>query len=265
MTAWELISQIRWPDLLDILIVAFVIYWILLLIRGTRSLQMLSGLAFIVVAFLIAQRWGLVTIHWILRNFIDSMIIFIIVIFQNDIRRALSTMGKNPFFSSRPTRYPSLFLEEVVEASSIMARNRYGALIVLEREGDTKAHMEVGIEIDAKLTRELLLTIFNPNSPLHDGAVLVQKGRVTAARCFLPLTQNPKVSRFLGTRHRAALGLTEETDAVVVVVSEEKGSVSLAIGGRLTRDLDAGGLRRVLGNLFAPRKRRDGKDKRVLH
>ncbi len=252
---WELIFQIKWPDILDIFIVAFVIYWILLLIRGTRSVQMLLGLAFVIVAFLIAQRWGLVTIHWILRNFIDSIIIIIIVIFQNDIRRALSTMGKNPFFSVSPVSYKPSLLEEVAEASSILARNRHGALIVLERVADVKEHVEVGVELDATVTRDLLLSIFNPSSPLHDGAVLIQGGRVSAARCFLPLSQNPRVSRFIGTRHRAALGLTEETDAVVVVVSEERGSISLALGGRLTRDLDAGGLRRVLGNLLAPPKK----------
>ncbi|RLG67004.1 MAG: TIGR00159 family protein, partial [Methanobacteriota archaeon] len=159
---WELIFQIKWPDILDIFIVAFVIYWILLLIRGTRSVQMLLGLAFVIAAFLIAQRWGLVTIHWILRNFIDSIIIIIIVIFQNDIRRALSTMGKNPFFSVSPVSYKPSLLEEVAEASSILARNRHGALIVLERVADVKEHVEVGVELDARVTRDLLLSIFNP-------------------------------------------------------------------------------------------------------
>ncbi len=255
MGLWELITQIRWADLLDIFIVSFFIYWILLLLRGTRSLEMLLGLAFLILTFLVAERWGLVTIHWILSNFIESIIIFVIVIFQDDIRRALSTMGKNPFLGVRFPPYSPSLLEEVVEASMALARNRWGALIVLEREADVKEHVEVGVELDAKVSRELLLSIFYRGSPLHDGAVLIQRGRISAARCFLPLSENPKVSRLLGTRHRAALGLSEETDAVVVVISEERGTISLAIKGKLTRNLEMGRLRKVLGNLLVPSKK----------
>lgn len=256
MGLWELITQIRWADLLDILIVSLFIYWVLLLLRGTRSLEMLLGLAFLFLTFLVAERWGLATIHWILSNFIESIIIFVIVIFQDDIRRALSTMGKNPFFlGTRFPPYSPSLLEEVVEASLALARNRWGALIVLEREADVKEYVEVGVELDARVSRELLLSIFHKGSPLHDGAVLIQRGRVSAARCFLPLSENPRVSRLLGTRHRAALGLSEETDAVVVVVSEEKGTISLAIKGKLTRNLEMGRLRKVLGNLLVPAKK----------
>ncbi|RLA84729.1 MAG: TIGR00159 family protein [Deltaproteobacteria bacterium] len=258
MILWELITQIGWRDVVDILVVSVFIYWILLLLRGTRSLEILLGLSFLILAFLVAQRWGLVTIHWILSNFIESIIIFIIVIFQDDIRRALSTMGKTPFLGARFPPYSPLLIEEVVEASVAMARLKLGALIVLEREADVKEHVDVGVELDARVSRELLLSIFNRGSPLHDGAVLVQRGRVSAARCFLPLSENPRVSRLLGTRHRAALGISERTDAVVIVVSEERGSISLAIKGKLTRNLEMGRLRTVLSNLLIVERSRRG-------
>lgn len=265
MPLWQMVAHIGWRDLVDIVVVAVLIYWILLLLRGTRSLEILLGLAFLVLVFLVSERWGLVTIHWILSNFFESIIIFIIVIFQEDIRRALSTMGKTPFFGQRFPPYSPAVLEEIVDATVTMARLRWGGLIVLEREADIREHVNVGVELDAKVSKELLLSIFNKNSPLHDGAVLIQKGKVTAARCFLPLTDNPRVSRFLGTRHRAALGISERTDAVVIVVSEERGTISLAIKGRLTRDLDMGRLRRVLSNLLIIQKgrKRERKVKRA--
>jgi len=164
-------------------------------------------------------------------------------------------MGKNPFLAARFPPYSPSLLEEVAEASAALARNRWGALIVLEREADVKEHVEVGVELDARVSRELLMSIFHRGSPLHDGAVLIQRGRVSAARCFLPLSENPRVSRLLGTRHRAALGISEETDAVVIVISEERGTISLAIKGKLTRNLEMGRLRKVLGNLLVPSKR----------
>jgi len=252
----EVLAHFRLPDIVDILIVAAVIYWIILLIRGTRSFQILIGLVLVILALLISQLGRLMTLHWILDNFLSSIILIIVVIFQHDIRRALSTVGKNPFFFEPSSPHGAPLVEEIIDAALSMARRRIGALIVLEREAEVDKHVELGISIDATVTKELITTIFFPPSPLHDGAVLIQRGKLTAARCFLPLTANPRLVKTLGARHRAGLGLTEETDAVVIVVSEEKGVVSLAIGGKLTRNLDASGLRRVLYNIFVSKKKK---------
>jgi diadenylate cyclase len=252
----EVFAHFRWQDAVDILIVAALIYWIILLIRGTRSLQMVIGLVLLILALLISQMGRLMTVHWILNNFLSSIILIIVVVFQYDIRRALSTVGKNPFFFELSSPHGAPIVEEIIDATLSMARRRIGALIVLQREAELNTHMEVGVEIDAKVTTELITSIFFPPSPLHDGAILIQGGRLKAARCFLPLTANPRVLKTLGARHRAALGLTEETDAVVIVVSEEKGVVSLAIGGKMTRNLNASALRRVLFNIFISKKKK---------
>jgi uncharacterized protein (TIGR00159 family) len=252
----EVFTHFRWQDAVDILIVAAVIYWIILLIRGTRSLQMLIGLVLLILALLISQMGRLTTVHWILNNFLSSIILIIVVIFQYDIRRALSTVGKNPFFFGLSFPPSAPLVEEIIDAALNMSRRRIGALIVLEREAEVDKYVEVGVTIDSAVTKELISTIFLPPSPLHDGAILIQGGRLTAARCFLPLTANPRVVKTLGARHRAALGLTEETDAVVIVVSEEKGVISLAIGGKLTRNLNASALRRVLYNIFISKKKK---------
>jgi diadenylate cyclase len=252
-------AHFRWQDAADIFIVAAVIYWIILLIRGTRSFQMLIGLVLLILVLLISQMGGLMTVHWILNNFLSSIILIIVVVFQSDIRRALSTVGKNPFSFVVSSPHGAPIVEEIIDAALTMSRRQIGALIVVEREAAVENHVEVGIMLDAVVTKELITSIFSPPSPLHDGAVLIEGGRLKAARCFLPLTANPRVLNTLGTRHRAALGLTEETDAVVIVVSasEERGAISLAIGGKLTRNLDANRLRRVLYNIFvAKRKRR---------
>jgi diadenylate cyclase len=252
----EVLTHFRLQDVFDILIVAAVIYWIILLVRGTRSFQILIGLVLLIIALLVSQLGRLMTLHWILNNFLSSIILIIVVIFQHDIRRALSTVGKNPFFFEPSSPHGAPLVEEIIDAALSMARRRIGALIVLEREAEVDKHVEVGVPIDATVTKELITTIFFPPSPLHDGAVLIQGGKLTAARCFLPLTASPRLVKTLGARHRAALGLTEGTDAVVIVVSEEKGVISLAIGGKLTRNLDASGLRRVLYNVFVSKKRK---------
>lgn len=256
MDIGEVFAHFAWQDAVDILIVAAVVYWIILLIRGTRSLQMLIGLILLILAFLISQKGRLLTLHWILNNFLSSIILIIVVIFQHDIRRALSTVGTNPFFSGTYSPYGGPIIDEIIDATLSMSRRQTGALIVLEQEAEVDKHVEVGVPLNAKVSKELIATIFTPPSPLHDGAILIQGGKLTAARCFLPLTANPRVLKTLGSRHRAALGLSEETDAVVIVVSEEKGVISLAINGKLTRNLDASGLRRVLYNLFVSKKKK---------
>ena len=256
----ELLQHFRWTlDLLDILLVAYIIYRILLLIKGTRTVQMLFGLAVLLVVYVGSQVGGLFTLNWLLDNFLSSIILVIVVIFQNDIRRALMHMGRNPFFADQSFREEDKAIDELVRGCTSLAGRRYGALLVIERETGINDFLEVGTELDAKLTADLLGAIFQPQSPIHDGAIIIQRGRLTRAGCFLPLTQNPSVSPRLGTRHRAAIGLTELVDAVAIVVSEETGKVSVVVSGKMTRDLDSITLRKVLRRLLEPRPPAAGK------
>lgn len=256
----ELLKHFRWSlDLLDILLVAFIIYRILLLIKGTRTVQMLVGLAVLLVVYVGSQVGGLFTLNWLLENFLSSIILVIVVIFQNDIRRALMHMGRNPFFADQSFREEDKAIDELVRGCTSLAGRRYGALLVIERETGINDFLEVGTELDAKISADLLSAIFHPQSPIHDGALIIQRGRLTRAGCFLPLTQNPSVSPRLGSRHRAAIGLTELVDAVAVVVSEETGKVSVVVSGKMTRDLDAITLRKVLRRLLEPRRPAAGK------
>ncbi|HTW89686.1 MAG TPA: diadenylate cyclase CdaA [Candidatus Binataceae bacterium] len=230
------IPPLRWQDALDILIVAFVIYRIITLIRGTRTVQMVVGLALIGMAFVASQMLGLFTLNWLLNNFLGSLIVILVVIFQSDIRRALARMGTGPFFAVRVNMARAA--EELTAAAAWLAARRIGALIVIEQEMGLSEYAETGREMDARLSRELVETIFMRGSPLHDGAVIVKGDRLLAAACLLPLATDPNVALTLGTRHRAAIGLTEENDAVVIVVSEEHGTISIATRGRLLQDVD---------------------------
>jgi diadenylate cyclase len=245
----ELVSTLRLQDAIDILIIAFVIYRIIDLIRGTRAVQMLIGLSVVFLTFLSSQYFELYTLNWILDNFLSSILLVIVVIFQDDIRRALTQVGTRPFFGTEPL-IQQADLEEIVRAAVSLASKRTGALIVLQREVGLNEYVEVGTRLDAQVSKELITSIFLPTSPIHDGALIIHKGRIIAAGCFLPLTTNPHVSKTLGTRHRAAIGLTEETDAVVVVISEEEGAISMVREGRITRDVDAGTLRGTLQKLL---------------
>lgn len=252
----QILSDFGWIDALDILIVAFVIYRVMLLIKGTRAEQMLWGLAIIILAYFISRTSGLLTLQWILTNFLASIILIIIVIFQNDIRRALIQVGKPHFFTG-PEGIDGI-LDEIVKASFILAEKRHGALIVLERDVGIRDYIESGIEVDGKVTRQLLVSIFSPPSPLHDGAVVIQNGRVVRASCFLPLTADQEIGTTMGTRHRAALGLAEETDAVVIVVSEETGEVSMVVGGMIHHHMDATILKERLMRMFKKEEGRKG-------
>jgi diadenylate cyclase len=245
----ELLSNFRIQDAIDIAIIAFVIYRIIDLIRGTRAVQMLIGLSVVFLTYLSSQYFSLYTLNWILDNFLSSILLVIVVIFQDDIRRALTQVGTRPFFGTEP-RLLGQDLEEIVRASVSLASKRIGALIVLPRDVGLNQYIEVGTPLDAKVSKELITSIFIPTSPIHDGALIIQHGRIIAAGCFLPLTTNPHVSKTLGTRHRAAIGLTEETDAIVVVISEEEGAISLVREGRITRGVDAGTLRSTLQKLL---------------
>jgi diadenylate cyclase len=232
-------------DFIDIALVAYVIYRFLLLIRGTRGVQMTFGIGMLLLLYWITKYSGLATVQWLLSNALTYIVFAVIVIFQNEIRRGLAGIGKTPILS-RHSRLRSETFEEITQAATTLASKRIGALIVIERDIGLKNYVENGIVLDAILAYDLLVTIFNPNTPLHDGAVVVQRNRIAAAACFLPLTLDPNHSKELGTRHRAAIGITEETDAMAVIVSEETGVISLAIDGRISRNLDGVSLRAAL-------------------
>jgi diadenylate cyclase len=247
---------ITWWDVLDILIVSLVIYETLKLIRGTRAMQMAIGSLLVLLLFYASTLFPLQTVSWLIRNVLAYVVFAAIVLFQSDIRRALSHLGRARFFRyfSREERAAET-IEEIVTATGMLAKDRVGAIIVLEREIGLRNYVESGIPIDAEVSYDLLTTIFQPSTPMHDGAVIIQEDRIAAAACFLPLTVNPKLDRDLGTRHRAAIGLTEECDAVAVVVSEERGELSLSLNGRIARGLSTDELRVRLQALILPRRR----------
>lgn len=248
---FEIFKHLRWQDILDISIIAFVVYRLINMIRGTRAMQMITGLVVVLMAYLASQMLGLFTLNWILDNFLASIILVVIVIFQSDIRRALTQFGTTPLFGGADRIEKTQVLEEVTKAVVALASHRVGALIVFEREVGLNEYIEVGTPLGARVSREILESIFLPRSPIHDGAVVIQKGRIAAARCFLPLSVDSHLSKDMGTRHRAAVGLTEETDAAAIVVSEEQGKISLVVGGKITSDLDGSRLRSSLGKVFA--------------
>jgi len=244
-----------WWDLLDIAIVSVLIYEFLKLIRGTRAVQMGVGTLFVVGMFYLSKLAPLQTVNWLIRNMLVYVAFAAIVIFQSDIRRALAHFGQAPFFRYFNRQEAAQeTIEEIVVAATTLAGQRVGAIIAIERDIGLRNYIESGIPLDAILTYDLLATIFHPGSALHDGAVILQENRIAAAACFLPLTVNPRVSRELGTRHRAAIGLTEEGDAVAVVVSEETGQISLALDGRIERGLTPDELRDRLRTLVTLRR-----------
>jgi uncharacterized protein (TIGR00159 family) len=244
-------ENFRLRDLLDIGLMAFAIYWVLLLVRGTRAAQMTLGLLILVLVWLLSRQLELATTGFILDNFLEGIVLIVIVIFQADIRRALTRVGRG-LFSAAP-RQEAHAVEEVVRACQALAQRRVGALLVLERDVGLDEYMDLGTRIDAELTRDLLVAVFLPYSPLHDGAVVIREDRIASAGCILPLALGRNVPSTLGTRHRAALGVADETDAIAVVVSEETGKISLVTDDEIREDLDGPRLREELlgltGNL----------------
>lgn len=251
---WDLISNLRSSvrliDLLDVAIVAFIVYRILLLIKGTRAMQMLTGLGIIGIAFFLSTTFELFTTHWMLSYFFDHLILIVIVLFQDDLRRALTHVGKNPFFAGSDFEEERELVDDVARASTRMAAEHIGALIVIERETGLKNFIDTGSQLDSELRSELLYSIFLPDSPIHDGAVIVSGSRIAAAGCFLPLSKDPNIDKRYGTRHRAALGITEDTDAIVILVSEEAGEVHLVKNGKITMNLNEQELRDSLSALL---------------
>ncbi len=233
-------------DTVDIVLVAFIIYYVLRLLEGTRALQVLLGFVLLIVLYYVSQR-GLFTLNWILGQFLGSIIIIVVILFQNDIRRGLAAIGRRPFLlKMSPGKSREIFSEEIVKAASYMANRHIGALIAIERNNSLSDFIEIGMRIDALVSRELIISIFNPTSPLHDGGIIIVGNRILSAGSFFPLATDPDLERELGTRHRAAIGLSLETDAVVIVVSEETGNISLAVGGEIKRGLDATSLHNQL-------------------
>jgi diadenylate cyclase len=251
----EPLPHLRWQDGLDILILAVVLYNLILLLRGTRAIQMLLGLGVLLAVSFAAGRIGLHAVNWVLQNLLGAAVLVVVILFQPELRRALANMGQTPLLRFFDPIKEERVLQECVRATQSLAAKRVGALIVLERETELRAYVDGGVGFDARVSRELLFSIFLPASPVHDGAVLIQGNRLSQAGCFLPLSQNVGLPKELGTRHRAALGLSEETDAAVVVVSEETGAVSLAVGGKLLRGLDAAQLQAELERLFNVRRK----------
>jgi uncharacterized protein (TIGR00159 family) len=251
----EFMRQFHFKDAVDIFIVFVIVYEILKLMRGTRAVQMLYGILFFTAVYAVSYFFHLETLQFVVRNAVLYFGFAVIIIFQSEIRTALAHFGKNlsmpfGFRVQRQNKSFREFYDEIVLAATSLASEKIGALMVLERTVGLQDHINHGIRLDAVPSYDLLVTIFNPNTPLHDGAVIVRNFRIAAASCFLPLTLNPRLSKDLGTRHRAAIGITEESDAVAVVVSEETGVISFVERGQITRNLDSVRLRHMLARAF---------------
>src|SRR5579885_454833 len=243
-------SSLRLIDLLDVGIVAFIVYRVLLLIKGTRAMQMLTGLGILGIGFFLSSTLQLFTTHWLLSYFFDYLILIVIVVFQDDMRRALTHVGKNPFFAASSVEEEREMVDEIARAATRLASERIGALIVIERETGLKNFIDTGSKLESRVKSELLYAIFIPSSPIHDGAVIIREGRIAAAGCFLPLSKDPNIDKRYGTRHRAALGLTEDSDAIVVLVSEEAGEAHLVKNGKITTNLNEQELKKSLAALL---------------
>jgi uncharacterized protein (TIGR00159 family) len=237
-------------DTADVLLVAIGIYWLLLLIKGTRAIQILVGLGALIGLRVAADFFELLTLAWLLDNFLGPAVLIVVILFQADIRRGLGRLGRG-FFPRLSERQESQIVEEVVRAAQSLSARRIGALVVLERRTGLDDQVQSGTPLDAAVSKDLLISLFQPTSPLHDGAVLIQQGRVSHAGAILPLTLRTDLPEGVGTRHRAAVGITEETDAAVIVVSEETGAISVVMGGEMIRGLDAPRLRVVLRDALA--------------
>jgi len=244
---------IRWQDILDIIVVSIIIYRVLLFIKGTRAIQLLLGVIIVFFIFYISKKLELFTLNWILNNFVGSIIIILVVIFQDDIRRMLLAIGRSPFLRKISYIEETMFYDNIANACNIMSKRKMGALIVIERDVGLEEFMEIGVRLDAEVNTELLLSIFHPGSPLHDGATIIREGRIRAAGCILPLTQREDIDKNFGTRHRAAIGISEITDAIAIVVSEEKGYISYTFKGKIHKKISGDELKSVIKELLKKR------------
>ena len=247
--AWPQFAAISGVSILDIVLVAILIYQFLSLVRGTRAAPMLVGVAALGLAFYLARLGDLRTLNWLLSTLLPYVVFALIVVFQSEIRHALANLGSRISLMRSSSSVADVY-DDIVLAANLFSQNQTGALIVIEREIGLRTYIESGVALDARLSYDLLATIFRPSAPLHDGAVIVQRDRIAAAACFLPLSMNPILSTQLGTRHRAAIGITEETDSVAVIISEETGTISMAVAGTIERDLTVERLRERLSHLL---------------
>lgn len=248
---FSLFDNFRWIDILDVFFVYIIIYFIITLIKGTRAVQMLTGLGIVAIGYYLSYQFKLYTLHFLLKEFFDNLFLIIVVLFQDDIRRALSKVGRNPFGA----QYGNIEdftkdIDEIIRATVSLAQRQIGAIIVLAKNTGLNNYINMGSKIDSKISSELITSIFMPSSPMHDGAIIIQKGRIIAAGCLLPLSGNPNLDKAFGTRHRAAIGMTEETDAIAIIISEERSEISLAEHGNISRRLDSLTLRKMLLDNF---------------
>lgn len=244
--------------ILDIVIVALLFYWLYILIRGTKAIRILLGIVVLVIVMMISRVLGLITLNWLLRYLVTMLIIAIPIVFQPELRRALEKIGRTGFLGSLHSSEDKLgyIVDEIIKAIKEMSRNKIGGLLVLKRKTELGEYVDTGTKIDGKLSSELILNIFFPHSPLHDGAIIIDGDQILSAGSMLPLSEEGKLSFNFGTRHRAALGLSLETDAVIIVVSEEKGTISLVCEGKITKDLDLQKLQKILLKLLKPEQKK---------
>lgn len=261
----ELLTEIRIKDIIDILIVSYVIYQLILLVRGTRAIQLLKGIVVVVLAWALSIWFNLNTLQWMMNQMFTFGVLAVIIIFQPELRRALEQLGRGKLFrgssSSDEEHDVTSRISHILKAVNHLSKRKIGALIVFERETGLNDYLESGIPLEAQITSELLINIFIPNTPLHDGAVIIRKHQIMAAGCYLPLSENPFISKELGTRHRAAIGMSEVCDAICVVVSEETGQVSLAINGQIVRDIKEESLVSKLFEELRPKTKAKAKEK----
>ncbi len=264
-TMWQYLGNLRWQDGVDIILVAIIIYQVVLVLRGTQAIQVLAGLFLLFLAYLVARQLEFFTLEWLLDIIVKSFVLIVIILFQADIRRVLSRMGKKAL---APTGiHTPITAEEICDAADTLASRHMGALVIIERYIGLSDFVESAIKLDALVSKELLVSIFWPHNPTHDGAVIIQGDRAVAAGCLMPLSRNPNLDPTLGTRHRAAVGITEQSDALALVVSETSGQISLAQGGKLRRDLTRLQLRQALRDLLETPARHKGNwlEKLVRH
>jgi diadenylate cyclase len=238
--------SVAWREILDILLVATIYAYIIHLVRGTRAVAVIYGLVLVLLVYYLSNELGLYSLNWLLTNFLGSIVLIIIILFQGDLRRALAQMGAGRFW--KKPQLSEAIVDELAQAVMSLAKAKVGALIVIERYEPLGEFIERGVPLDSVVTASLLSTIFQVGTPLHDGAIVIRRGRIAAAGCILPLSSKLKAQSLFGTRHRAALGISEESDSLSIVVSEERGTVSIAMSGRLTTSLNELRLRRVIKN-----------------
>lgn len=242
----EIFEQFSWWSVFDITIITLLIYQVLILIRGTRTAQMLTGILIVILGFQASSLVPLTTFNWLISKFYSSIVLIIIILFQDDIRNALSRIGKKPMLTNAEAMASHYLLDELTRSAFSLSAKKMGALLVVERNIILSRYIDVGISLDAKISKEILLAIFNPHSPIHDGAVMIRQGRIAAAGCFLPLTRTENLKPEMGTRHRAAIGISQETDALVILVSEERGTISIVHEGNIMVMHEATQLRKLL-------------------